>query len=338
MLEQALLRDMQGRAIEQAGPTASDDWDEVQEFCSQVYMPYRVRPIGKLLKPNATMRQAQVGRVTLSRFSYGVPIRLTEFDPEAGNVLVLNTLRGALRHKQNAQSDAVTAAGDSFVVDCSRTDYWLEGDAQHLQLNCTIPHDVLAEIAQRWFGFVPDDGLWTKRIAFGGGGSRWQALLAYVAQCIDQSAQVAGDTAMARHLEELLCVDLLQAWAQGAGISLTDGARGAAPYYVRRAEEIMANDAQNAPTIGEVAQGVGVSARTLSGGFRKYRGISPREFLRDRRLDGLHAELLNAPENATVTQIAAEWNYVNFGAMSRIYRQRFGENPSQTLRRRRRLS
>lgn len=337
MLEEALLRDTQGRAIEQAGPTASDDWDEVEAFCSRVYMPYRVRPLGKLLKPDATMRQAQVGRVTLSRFSYGVPIRLSEFDPEAGNVLVLNTLRGALRHKQNAHSDAVTCAGDSFVVDCSRTDYWLEGDDQHLQLNCTIPHDVLAEIAQRWYGFVPNDQLWTRRVAFGGAGSRWIALLSYISQRIDQNAEVSGNTAMARHLEELLCVDLLQAWAQGAGVSLNDGARSAAPYYVRRAEEFMTHQAQNAPTISDVAREIGVSARTLSGGFRKYRGISPREFLRDRRLDGLNEALLNAAEGASVTQIAAEWNYVNFGAMTRIYRLRFGENPSQTLRRRRRL-
>jgi transcriptional regulator, AraC family len=187
-----LLTDMQGRPIRQTGPTSSRDRDEVQAFCRKVYMPYRVRPAAPRLLPAATMRMAQVGRVTLTRFAYGVPIHLDRFDPEAGNILVLNTLTGALRHKQDAERTATTRAGDSFVVDCSRTDYWLDGDGDHLQLNLTIPHDAMAEIAMRWLGFVPDDRLWTRRLAFGGNGSRWQALLAYVVQSLEASGQVRG--------------------------------------------------------------------------------------------------------------------------------------------------
>lgn len=336
MLEQALIRDALGRPIAQPGRTETDDWDEVQDFCRKVYMPYRVRPVGRLIKPDATMRQAQVGRITVTRFSYGVPIHLDQFDPEAGNILVLNTLRGALRHKETATTAATTRPGDSFVVDCSRTDYWLDGDGDHLQLNLTIPHEAMAEIAHRWFGFVPDDRLWTRRLAFGGAGSRWQALLAYLVQSIHASGTVPGNQALGRHLEELVCLDLLHLWAEGAGVSLTTGARAAAPHYVREAEAIMERDAQDPPTIAELARQVGVSARTLSEGFQRFRGISPREFLRDRRLDGLRAALQAAGPGDTVTSVAAGWGYVNFGALAQAYRQRFGELPSQTLARARR--
>ena len=167
MLENALVRDARGQLIRHGASTRSADWDEVEAFCQSVYMPYRARPLERLSRPDATMISAKAGRVTMTRFSYGTGIHLDRFDPEAGNILVLNTLGGALDHQTDGGSVA-TGAGESFVVDCSRTDYWLEGDADHMQLNLTVPHQRMAEMAERWFGFVPDDGLWTRRVKFGG--------------------------------------------------------------------------------------------------------------------------------------------------------------------------
>ncbi|WP_095588080.1 AraC family transcriptional regulator [Actibacterium ureilyticum] len=329
MLEEALVLDSLGLPIRHDRRTHSTDWDEVQEFCKSVYMPYRVRPLERLSRPDATMISAKAGRVTMTRFSYGTGIYLDRFDPEAGNILVLNTLRGALSH-QSHDAPATTRAGESFVVDCSRTDYWLQGDPDHMQFNLTIPHQVMEETAQRWFGFVPDDTLWTSRIKFGGPQSAWLRLLDYAARTLNGPGPVPADGALGRHLEEIICLELLRQWAAGAGVVLDQGARCAAPRYVRQAEEIMEAEARAAPTIGDIAQRVGVSARTLSGGFRRFRGISPRGFLIARRLDGLHHDLRTAPAHRTVSDIAADWGFANFGALAGRYRERFGELPSHT--------
>lgn len=310
---------------------ASADWDEVNEFCRRVYMPYRVQTSGRLIRPRATLQRAEVARIKVTRFAYGVPVHLDSFDPEAGNILVLTTLNGALSHKETETTAAQTGVGDSFVVDCSRTDYWLDASPDHLQLNLTIPHAVMAEVAHRWFGFVPDDKLWACRAGFGGAGSRWHALLGYLTQTIRSPGVLGTETPLARHLEEMLCIDLLHHWAERAGVELRHGARAAAPRYVREAEMLMESLAKEAPTIGEVARQVGVSARTLSDGFLRFRGISPRDFLRDQRLDGLQKSLLAAVPGDTVTSVAGAWGYVNFGAMAGHYRARFGELPSATL-------
>ncbi|MGH1356246.1 MAG: AraC family transcriptional regulator [Thalassovita sp.] len=328
LLEHALLRDSLGKPVSHDARTRSTDWDEVQEFCRSVYMPYRVQPLDRLSRPDATMISARAGQVTMTRFSYGTGIHLDRFDPEAGNILVLNTLRGALDHQTDGGSVA-TAAGESFVVDCSRADYWLDGDPDHMQLNLTIPHQVMADTAERWFGYVPDDTLWTSRVKFGGPHSAWPALLDYAARTLTRSGAVAADAVLARHIEEMLCVELLRQWATAAGLRLETGARAAAPGYVRRAEEILESEARDGPTIGEVAQRVGVSARTLSGGFKAFRGISPRDFLAARRLEGFRADLETA-DGRTVSQIAADWGYANFGALAGRYRARFAELPSQT--------
>lgn len=329
MLEEALLLDAKGVPIRQDAHARSRDWDEVQDFCRRVYMPYRVRPLERFALPDSTMLSARVGRITMTRFSYGTGIHLDRFDPEAGNILVLNTLRGALLHQSGAQP-ATTRAGESFVVDCSRTDYWLEGDADHMQLNLTIPHGVMEEMALRWFGTVPDDALWTQRVKFAGPESRWLVLLDYVARSFAGAVPPAPGDAFARHMEEMLCLDLLREWASSAGFALERGASPAAPYYVRRAEEIMACEAREAPTIGEVAQRVGVSARTLSEGFRRFRGTSPRAFLAERRLEGVRKDIEAGAGGRSLAEIALDWGYHNFGALARYYRARFGELPTQT--------
>ncbi|MGB1091062.1 MAG: AraC family transcriptional regulator [Oceanobacter sp.] len=332
MLEHALLLDERGQKIPYSGTTQSDDWDVVQDFCKTVYMPYRVRPLVASSRPDSTMISAKAGRITLTRFSYGAGIHLDEFDPSAGKILVLNTLTGVLKHKadQYPTGEAETAAGDSFVVDCSRTDYWLKGDDQHMQLNLTLDHDLMEEVAERWFGFVPDQNLWTYKAKFAGPNSRWLSLLDYSVRTLNSGSLLSNSEAMGRQLEEMICVELLGHWAQAAGIDLEKGATSASPYYVRNAEVIFEAEARNLPTVASVAEAVGVSARTLSEGFRRFRGITPRDFLAARRLEGLRQDLLNAPTHLSVAHIASEWGYVNFGNMACKYKQHFGELPSQT--------
>ncbi|ATG49059.1 AraC family transcriptional regulator [Celeribacter ethanolicus] len=329
MLENAFILDPLGDPVRHGGDTKSTDWDEIQAFCRDVYMPYDVRPMERQAKPDATMISAKAGGVTMTRFAYGTGIYLNNFDPAAGNILVLNTVRGALNHAADGGSVA-TGAGESFVVDCSRAEYWLEGDPDHMQLNLTIPHDLIEQIAERWFGFVPGDALWTSRVKIGGVQTAWGSLLDYSVRALTRSGVVAEDAAIARHLEEILCVELLRQWAGAAGVKLEGGARAAAPRYVRQAEAIMEAEARQAPTIGEIAKRVGVSARTLSGGFQQFRGLSPRDFLVARRLEGFRADLEKAEADKTVTDIATRWGYSNFGALAGRYRQRYGELPSRT--------
>ncbi|HMN73465.1 MAG TPA: helix-turn-helix transcriptional regulator [Rhodoblastus sp.] len=336
MFEKALLVDSRGRPIQQHHRTHSTDWDEVRHFCRSVYMPYRVQPLGRFSRPNATMYSARIGRITVTRFCYGVPIHLDQFDAAAGNILVLTTIRGGLRHMVERDATATTLCGESFVADCSRTEYWLDGDEDHLQINLTIPHGIMEDAAHRFFGFVPDDRLWRARIKFGGEGSAWLALLEYAIRSIAEAPDQMQDDRIGAHVEEAICFQLLRNWAHGAGVDLTGGARMAAPGYVRAAEDYMERHALAAPTMGEVAAAAGVSVRALTGAFRRFRNTTPGAFLRERRLQGARDALAAASPGETVSAVASRWGYVNFGIFARSYRERFGELPSRTLGRARR--
>lgn len=100
-----------------------------------------------------------------------------------------------------------------------------------------------------------------------------------------------------------------------------------------RAEEYIRANAERAITIGEIAQAAGVSARTLFEGFQRFRGTTPLAMLKNVRLERVYAELKQAGPSACVTTVALKWGFVHLSRFAQMYRSRYGELPSQTLRR-----
>jgi transcriptional regulator GlxA family with amidase domain len=82
-----------------------------------------------------------------------------------------------------------------------------------------------------------------------------------------------------------------------------------------------------------LAQVAGVSKRTLQEGFRRFRGKPPNQISRDLRLDLARGALIqHGPEN--VTEVALDYGFTHLGRFAEAYAARFGECPSETLRRR----
>lgn len=103
---------------------------------------------------------------------------------------------------------------------------------------------------------------------------------------------------------------------------------------VRQAEEYMRSNACWSPQLGDICDAVGLSSRTLQYSFQKRYSCSPMEFLRQLRMEGVRQDLLAPEPDDTVTSLAAKWGFVHFGRFSVEYGARFGERPSDTLRRR----
>ena len=74
--------------------------------------------------------------------------------------------------------------------------------------------------------------------------------------------------------------------------------------------------------------------RTLIKHFRDFKGTSPMRYLRSARYERVRAALRRAEPEESVTDVASQWGFTHLGRFSVEYRRRFGESPSETLRRR----
>ena len=76
------------------------------------------------------------------------------------------------------------------------------------------------------------------------------------------------------------------------------------------------------------------SERTLHHVFRDIYDVSPKHFLKARRLFATRQLLLAAPSQRTISEIAMDLGFFDLGRFAHDYRLMFGELPSQTLGRR----
>lgn len=105
---------------------------------------------------------------------------------------------------------------------------------------------------------------------------------------------------------------------------------------VERAQQYIGAHLDDAMTVGDVAAAAGVTHRTLYKHFHDARGISPMRYARDCRFAEVREALLQAcPQDNSVTMIAVQWGFCHLGRFSVEYRRRYGERPSETLRRQR---
>lgn len=109
------------------------------------------------------------------------------------------------------------------------------------------------------------------------------------------------------------------------------------PRDLKKAIERLEAEPERAWRLCDLAVLCGVSPRTLQKHFGLFLGSTPRRFLRELRFDRARQELLGGCEEARVTEIATRCGFDHFGRFATEYRRRYGETPSTTLRRARRV-
>lgn len=135
-------------------------------------------------------------------------------------------------------------------------------------------------------------------------------------------------------IEELIMSSLLMVQE-----STYDSLLGATPTRpgrrpVRRALDYIEHHLSEPITMTDLADHTGASVRSIQQGFRDELGTTPMAYVRDRRMERARAELVDADpgDGKTVTGVAEHWGFNHLGGFAVLYRKRWGESPSETLR------
>ena len=158
-------------------------------------------------------------------------------------------------------------------------------------------------------------------------------LIAYVCRDLASPHGLSGRSELRRDMEDMLLSALLATQGRHSALDEIDHGTGEMPGYLRRAEHHLRTHLGRAIPLDELTAMAGVSERTLQQAFRRYRGQSPMEFSRDLRLDLARDAILTRPDTG-VTAIALEFGFNHLGRFAQVYGARFGERPSETVKRR----
>jgi transcriptional regulator GlxA family with amidase domain len=104
-------------------------------------------------------------------------------------------------------------------------------------------------------------------------------------------------------------------------------------HRLRSVIEFMERNADASLSPRALARAGYMSVRTLHTAFAKELGTSVMAYLRAIRLERVRDDLLHGGPHRNVTEVAMRWGFSHPSRFAQQYRDRFGELPSQTLRR-----
>lgn len=136
---------------------------------------------------------------------------------------------------------------------------------------------------------------------------------------------------------ELVANLVLAAAHRGVREKLAGTPARVAPTLADRARQVLAARAHEAVTIEDIAKEMGVSVRALQVSFQGQVGCSPLQYLLKCRLELARSRLLAPTAADTVSTIALDCGFLNMGRFAQRYRNAYGELPSETLHRTRRI-
>jgi AraC family ethanolamine operon transcriptional activator len=104
-------------------------------------------------------------------------------------------------------------------------------------------------------------------------------------------------------------------------------------HVVEQAEAYLRAHQDTPVSVSRLCRIVGLSERALRNAFKQERGMSPHRFMLTDRLECVRRALRAAGTRpTTVSAIATDYGFYELGRFAGIYKQAFGESPSQTLR------
>ena len=306
----------------------SHDLEETRALVGRVMKPHGLGIVGPGQTLDSRMHHLALGEVSLSRLSYGAAVDI-EPGPLGDFFLVQMPLKGqahvscgeqvvdsgpALASVLNATQGTRMrwqAGCDQLMVRVSRT---LLERTLSVQLGRPLQQALCFDLGFRW----RDSGLWMN-------------LLTYMTECAQQLRELHQHRLVVAQIEQLVAATLLSVQGHNHADAAPARSGPVLPRHVRKVQEYLNAHAHEPVRAEDLARVAGVSLRSLYAGFKAFSGVSPMQYLKDLRLERARADLLAG--KGSVGSVALLWGFGHLGRFSADYRARFGESPSESLRR-----
>ena len=169
-----------------------------------------------------------------------------------------------------------------------------------------------------------------------GGGRSWLRSVLTLANEVRENPLLLDQPLILRRFESLIVSQLLATQPNNYTAALQ--AVGRAPARPRRVQavvDLIEERAAEALTATDLARASGTSLRSLQEDFHQYLGVSPMVYLRNIRLARARQELesIGPGSTTTVAAVAYKWWFSHVPRYAAAYRERYGELPSETIRR-----
>jgi len=321
----ALLRSPERRLF------VSREVGETQNMVARVMKPHELRLVGGGLRLEARMHHLSFGQLSLNRLCYGADVRI---DPGPLEDFFLLMMPLAGHTEVECGGERVESTGGLGIIASPHLPLQMRWSADNDQLMVRISRAFLERVLTAQRGRPIAHPLEFKVGFDWRANPAWQCVMRFLVDCAESGLQPEDNKLMLAHIEEMVASALLAQQPHNYRDEALPRRSAVLPRHVRRVQEYLRAHAHEPVTASKLCEVAGCSLRSLYAGFQEFCGVSPMDYLRQLRLDQVRADLLASDAAASVSGVALRWGFGHLGRFSAEYKARFGEHPSETLRRR----
>jgi AraC-like DNA-binding protein len=305
---------------------SSDDLQETRDLVSKIMKPHQLSLKSKSLE--ASMHASKFGGISFCRLTYGGDVTIDPGCLEDFYLVQMPVSGNAVINcgNQYINSDIHFASVLSPSQPTSML-WYHNNDQVMVRIDKTIINKTLAAyhgvdelkdtIFNLGFNWLNSDA--------------WCNVMLYLSQASNLDLDLSNNTLVISQIEQLVAAALITAQANTYS-TFKSKSNIILPKHVRYVKDYIDEHANEAIVMADLAQYASVSLRGLYFGFNQYCGISPMQYLKKVRLEKIH-DILCSKQCESVTEVALSWGFMHLGRFSMEYKQRYGESPSETLRR-----
>lgn len=310
------------------------DADEAAESIGRIFCPHRLDPVDHTWPEfHAAHNCADLDGFSISYVSYGGSVAI---DPGCLDrfFLLQMPLRGAARIHTAGRDIASSADRTASLLSPTLPTrmVWQDSCAQLILLidrsKIESRAAALAGTAASAVEFAPEVDLTSPF------GRMLQSQLVYL---VDVAERLGPHRKLSAIASATIRDALIGTLLTGQRNNLTDAINRhdeprLVPAALKKARACLEAHAAEPLDLEFLARSSGIGIRSLQLGFKRHFGRSISEQLRDIRLTHLQRRLVAAASGERVIDIAFDLGFTHPGRMAAAYRARFGESPSETLR------
>ncbi|GGX88582.1 transcriptional regulator [Litchfieldella qijiaojingensis] len=180
---------------------------------------------------------------------------------------------------------------------------------------------------------LPRPVIFDPRMPLSGTVQEWWRMVANLQEMLDAEGSLCDLPEVWSNFENSLITSLLYTQPHNYSSELLDRQQGR-PAYLSRLDALFRDSLDQPLGLADLERATGVSRERLYRDFHTHFGVSPIAYFRQRRFEHVRQRLEQATPMESVSSIAMDCGFQQLGRFSQEYKARFGELPSETLKRR----
>lgn len=322
------------RVLNSLPTIATLDPQEARERVSSLFCPHGLQTLGSRGRVKMNLRSTGPG-FGVHILDYGAPVRIS---PQALETFYMVQVPLAGRAQLKVGTSVIDSTPEVASVPPIDQDFSMTWDSRTPQLIITAPRESLTKSAVALYGAdlqAPLKFASRMNISTPAGQSFMRSVYEFHDLINDGSPP---PNAYTRKLHE----EMVQArWLMAIQSNFSSSLGQWETHTTARVSSDLVSDfsalldahSNEDLGIGDLAEALRVSIRTLQVAVARHAESTPSQMLREARLRRAHQQLLGSdPQTTSVTEIAERCGFAHHGRFAQAYKRHYGFLPSQTLR------